>query len=140
MTLPNSTPITPSDSTPITPSDSTLCTLIRDTLQEGQADDVAILDLRERSHLMDYLIFASGRSSRHLWALTKAILNLRSQARKSFSVEGSAESSWILIDGVDVVIHLFRPETRRFYDLESFWRDDDPFTEENVLNVLPALE
>ena len=140
MTAHDSTLITPRDSTLITPHDSTLCTLIRDTLQEGQADDVAILDLRERSHLMDYLIFASGRSSRHLWALTKAILNLRYQARRSFSVEGSAESAWILIDGTDVVIHLFRPETRRFYDLESFWRDDDRFTEENGLNVLPALE
>lgn len=91
-------------------------------LEEVKAVDVRVLDVRGKTPLTDYLVVASGNSDRHLATLREAVLKCASARRvRPLGVEGEAESEWILIDLADCVVHLMRPATRAFYDIERLW-------------------
>jgi ribosome-associated protein len=100
---------------------------IVDIIADKKGEDIALLDLRERTIIADYFIVCSAGSERQL----KAIVNgITEEVKKRYGliprgVEGEAESGWVLIDYGDVVIHAFAPEVRSYYDLESFWVGQD---------------
>jgi ribosome-associated protein len=91
-------------------------------LGEVKAVNVAVLDVRGKTTLADYLIVASGNSARHLSTMRRAVIEAAHQRRlRPLGVEGGEESDWQLIDLADCVVHLMRPEARAFYDLERLW-------------------
>ena len=96
--------------------------LILDTLDDDKAEDVVAIDLRGKSSVTDIMIIASGRSARHVSALADHVIRaLKEAGRGRARVEGLQTCDWVLIDAGDVVIHLFRPEVRAFYNLEKMW-------------------
>lgn len=94
------------------------------SLEESKAEDVVTIDIRGKSPLADYMVIASGRSQRHVSALADHLLFvLKDSAGIHAKVEGLSEGDWVLIDIGDIIVHLFRPETRDFYNLEKIWLD-----------------
>lgn len=84
--------------------------------------DITTIELDDQSGIADYMVIASGTSSRHVNALaTKLKDRLAARGVKNLSVEGLTQSDWVAIDAGDVVIHLFRPEVRSFYNMEKMW-------------------
>lgn len=99
--------------------------LILETLDDDKAEDVVAIDLRGKSSVTDIMVIASGRSSRHVSALADHLIDtLKETGRVKPRVEGLQTCDWVLIDAGDIVIHLFRPEVRSFYNLEKMWSVD----------------
>lgn len=91
---------------------------------DKKAEDLIILDLRGLSSFTDYFVIMSGRSTRHVQGLAEAVDSaLRHKKIKSSKSEGLNEGHWVLLDYIDVVVHVFYSETRGFYDLEGLWHD-----------------
>ena len=88
---------------------------------------MSLLILKKRSYIADYMIIASGTSSRHLQALSENILSeLKKLGIDNCKIEGYESSDWKLVDAIDVIVHLFHPEKRSFYDLEKMWSEELP--------------
>jgi nicotinate-nucleotide adenylyltransferase len=102
-----------------------LVDLVCATLEQGLADDVVTLDLAGKTTIADFMVVANGRSARQVLALTER-LEAALAPRLRLSIEGKAEASWVLIDAGDVIVHLFRPETRAYYNLEKMWTETLP--------------
>lgn len=101
--------------------------LILTRLDEDKAQDVVFIDLKDKSSVADGLIIASGRSHRHVGALADRLLRtLKEQGYGRARVEGLPSCDWVLIDAGDVIIHLFRPEVRSFYNIEKIWSVEPP--------------
>ena len=101
--------------------------LILERLDDDKAQDIVHIDLTDKSSVADSLIVASGRSHRHVGALADHILRaLKENGFGKARVEGLPHCDWVLIDAGDVVIHLFRPEVRSFYNIEKIWAVDAP--------------
>lgn len=101
---------------------SKLSIYIRDILDDNSAQDVLEIDIREKSSVADYMIVASGRSNRHVGALSDYVLRgLKQAGFKDIGTEGQEGKDWVLIDAGDVILHVFRPEVRVFYNLEKIW-------------------
>ncbi|MGO1659927.1 MAG: ribosome silencing factor, partial [Marinobacter sp.] len=89
-----------------------------------KAQDVSVVDVRDRTSVTDFMVLASGTSSRHVKSLADSVVvDAKEQGVRVNSVEGRGGSDWILVDMGDVVVHVMLPATREFYDLERFWRD-----------------
>tara|TARA_B100000579_G_C22211630_1_gene567620 strand:- start:161 stop:511 length:351 start_codon:yes stop_codon:yes gene_type:complete len=98
--------------------------IIVNTLDSNKALDIVLIDLKNKSSMADYLIVASGTSSRHMQALSEIILEkFKSNGISNCKIEGNKSNDWKLIDGIDVVVHIFNPEKRKFYDLEKMWSE-----------------
>lgn len=96
--------------------------LIVSTLDENKADEIVTIDLRGKSTIADHMVICSGRSSRQVSALSDILVDrLKTDLRRSSKVEGKDQGDWVLIDTGDVVVHIFRPEVREFYQLEKMW-------------------
>ena len=99
--------------------------LLRDVtawLDEAKAENIVAIDLRGKSSMGDYMIIASGRSDRHVGAVADQISKkLREQGAGTVRVEGQPQCDWVVIDTGDIILHLFRPEVREFYNLEKMW-------------------
>ncbi len=99
-----------------------LQTLIVSTLDADKAEEIVCIDLREKSSVTDIMIIASGRSQRHVSALADHMLReLKKEGLGRIAVEGLPACDWVLIDVGDVILHIFRPEVREFYNLEKMW-------------------
>jgi ribosome-associated protein len=99
-----------------------LLSLIIESLEEFKAQDIVSIELAEKSPIADYMLIASGTSSRQVIAMAENIVTLqKKQGVKSINVEGKNYGDWVLIDSGDIIIHLFRPEVREFYGLEKMW-------------------
>jgi ribosome-associated protein len=97
------------------------------SLDDSKAEDRVIIDIKEKSALGDYMVVASGRSQRHVGAITDHLLrDLKEKGFGSPRVEGVRNSDWVLIDTGDVIIHVFRPEVRAFYSIEKMWQLPEP--------------
>lgn len=95
-------------------------------LEDDKAEDLAFIDLQGKSSLADFMIIASGRSGRHVSALADHVAQeAKRLTGRPASVEGMANADWVLIDTGDVIVHLFRPEVREFYNLEKIWMSDN---------------
>ena len=109
------------------PSSESLKETVTVSLDDDKAQKVVIIDLRGKTAIADYMIVASGTSQRQVVTMAEHLREkLKSFGIKSISVEGLSQGDWVLIDGGDVIIHLFRPEIREFYDLEKLWDDPIP--------------
>ena len=101
-----------------------LKTIIEQILNDNKAIDVSSIDLKDKSSIADYMIIASGTSSRHLQALSEIILEkLKKEGISNCHLEGKHSNEWKLIDGIDIIIHIFNPEKRKFYNLEKMWSE-----------------
>lgn len=110
--------------TPKVQADSeTLLAAILDTLSEMKAEEVVQIDLRGKSSVCDYMVICSGRSSRQVSAIAEKTEDVLKQGFGVLSrSEGKETGDWVLIDAGDVVVHIFRPEVREFYQLEKMWQ------------------
>ena len=96
---------------------------IAQALYDKQADNIRVLDVRGVSTVTDYCVVASGTSAPHLKALQKAAQNwLKQQADTRYRLSGESDSGWVLLDAFTVVAHIFAPEAREYYDIESLWQ------------------
>ena len=103
---------------------SNLKKIIINTLDINKALDIVSIDLKDKSSMADYMIIASGTSSRHIQSLSEQVLNkLKDNGIKESKIEGKDSSEWKLVDGIDLVIHIFHPEKRKFYELEKMWAE-----------------
>jgi len=101
--------------------------LILTRLDDDKAQDVVFIDLKGKSPVADGLIVASGRSQRHVGAMADHLLRaLKDAGHGRCRVEGMPSADWVLIDAGDVIVHLFRPEVRSFYNIEKIWSVEPP--------------
>ncbi len=101
--------------------------LILARLDDDKAQDVVFIDLKGKSAVADGLVVASGRSHRHVGAMADHLLRtLKDEGYGRVRVEGLPHCDWVLIDTGDVIVHLFRPEVRSFYNIEKIWAVDSP--------------
>ena len=103
---------------------SDLKSVVVDTLDLNKALDIVTIDLKDKSSMADYMIIASGTSSRHLQSLSEQVLEkLKDNGIKNSRIEGKESSEWKLVDGIDLIVHIFHPEKRKFYELEKIWSE-----------------
>ena len=93
-------------------------------LDTNKAQDIVSIDLKDKSSMADYMIIASGTSSRHIQSLSEQVLEkLKNNGVKNSKIEGKESSEWKLVDGIDLIVHIFHPEKRKFYELEKIWSE-----------------
>ncbi len=103
---------------------SNLKNKIINTLDANKALDIVTIDLKDKSSIADHMIIASGTSSRHIQALSEQVLEqFKNNGILNCKIEGKESSDWKLIDGIDLIVHIFNPEKRQFYDLEKMWSE-----------------
>jgi ribosome-associated protein len=103
-----------------TPSE--LLTRVLSSLEDDKAERVTTIDMQGRSSLADCVVIASGRSSRHVAAIAEHLARrLKESGYGTRPVNGAAQGDWVLVDAGDVIVHVFRPEVREYYDLEGMW-------------------
>lgn len=109
----------PSSANKLTPNE--LCDLITKILDDKKAENIVTIDLTGKTAIADYFVIATGQSSRQVGAMAEI---LREELKKHgiyVSIEGQQQGDWVLVDAFDVIVHLFRPEIRTFYNLEKMW-------------------
>ena len=98
--------------------------IIIKTLDSNKALDIVSIDLKDKSSIADYMIVASGTSSRHIQSLSEQVLEkFKTNGLKNCKIEGTDSAEWKLVDGIDIVVHIFNPEKRKFYELEKIWSE-----------------
>ena len=101
--------------------------IIEKILDNNKANNVVVIDLKKKSYIADYMIIASGTSSRHLQSLSEILLmELKKVGLNNCRIEGRESNDWKLVDAIDVIVHLFQPEKRSFNDLEKMWAEPIP--------------
>jgi ribosome-associated protein len=104
----------------LSPSD--IKNLVEQSLDADKASDIVTIDLKDQNSIADYMIVASGTSSRHVAALAEKLKDrLEIRGLKGVRIEGIAQADWVAIDAGDVMVHIFRPEVRSFYNIEKMW-------------------
>ena len=97
---------------------------IEQILNANKAVGIKSINLKGKTSIADFMIIASGNSSRHIQALSEILLEkLKKKGIKNCRLEGNNSNDWKLIDAIDIIIHIFHPEKRKFYDLESMWSE-----------------
>ena len=100
---------------------------IEKILDNNKARNISSIDLKNKSYIADYMIIASGTSSRHLQALSEIlVVQLKKLGIDNCRIEGKDSNDWKLVDAQDVIVHIFHPEKREFYDLEKMWSEEIP--------------
>ena len=103
---------------------SDLKKIIIQTLDINKALDIVSIDLKDKSSMADHMIIASGTSSRHIQSLSEQVLNkFKDKGIINSKIEGKESSEWKLVDGIDIIVHIFHPEKRKFYELEKIWSE-----------------
>ncbi len=96
------------------------------SLDDDKAEEIVTIDLRGRSSIADYMVICSGRSSRQVGAIAEKLTErLKEEFGRICKIEGKDQGDWVLIDATDVIVHVFRPEVREFYQLEKMWLPAD---------------
>ena len=103
---------------------SDLKSVVINTLDLNKAQNIVTIDLKDKSSMADYMIIASGTSSRHIQSLSEQVLEkLKDNGIKNSKIEGKESSEWKLVDGIDLIVHIFHPDKRKFYELEKIWSE-----------------
>ena len=103
---------------------TTLKKIIINTLDSNKALNIVSIDLKNKSSMADYMIIASGTSSRHIQSLSEQVLEkFKINGITNCKIEGKDSNDWKLIDGIDLIVHIFNPEKRKFYELEKMWSE-----------------
>jgi len=93
-------------------------------LDSNKAEEIVSINLKGKTSIADFMIIASGNSSRHIQALSEILIDeLKKKGIKNCRLEGRSSSDWKLIDAIDIIIHIFNPEKRKFYELEKMWSE-----------------
>jgi len=101
------------------------------TLDDLKAEDIVVIDLAGKTTIADFMIVASGRSTRQVGAMAEHLREkLKTAGAHAVQIEGMPQADWVLIDAGDVIVHLFRPEVRSFYNLEKMWGIEPPAASE----------
>ena len=96
-------------------------------LDDAKAENVVVIDIRGKSSIGDYMVIASGRSDRHVGAIAEQVQRkLKEAGHGRVRIEGRPQCDWVLLDAGDVIVHVFRPEVRVFYNLEKMWSAERP--------------
>ncbi|UWQ10717.1 ribosome silencing factor [Aliiroseovarius crassostreae] len=104
--------------------DGALLAHILKSLEEDKAEEVVVIDLQGKSEMADHMVVCSGRSSRQVAAISEKLTDkIKSEFGIYSKVEGKAQGDWVLIDAGDVIVHVFRPEVREFYQVEKMWME-----------------
>lgn len=110
---------------PMAATEKPLIDLILDTLEDAKAEETVTVDLQGKSSLADHMVVTSGRSQRHVAAVADQVISaLRDNGHGKPRVEGLPHADWVLVDTGDVIVHIFRPEVREFYNIEKMWQAD----------------
>ena len=110
---------------PMAGTQKPLIDLILDTLDDAKAEETVAVDITGKSSLADHMIVTSGRSQRHVGAVADQVITaLRENGYGKPRVEGLPHCDWVLVDAGDVILHIFRPEVREFYNIEKMWQAD----------------
>ena len=108
-------------------TDQSLLNIIIAQLEDAKAEDIVAISLDGKTAIADNMVVASGRSNRHVGAIADQLVEkLKEAGHRHIRVEGMDQCDWVLVDAVDVVVHLFRPEVRSFYNLEKLWSQHSP--------------
>ena len=100
---------------------------IEKILDDNKAQSITAINLKNKSYIADYMIIASGTSSRHLQSLSEILVTeLKKQGIENCRIEGRNSNDWKLVDTQDIIVHIFHPEKRKFYDLEKMWSEETP--------------
>ena len=100
---------------------------IETILDNNKAKDIVSIDLKKKSYIADYMVIASGTSSRHLQSLAENLVpELKKIDVNNCRIEGKDSRDWKLVDAIDIIIHIFHPDKREFYDLEKMWSETIP--------------
>jgi ribosome-associated protein len=112
---------TPDPVSPVRPDAEETLRFVLARLDDMKAEDTLTLDLRRKSTIADYMVVTSGRSNRHVGSVADRVVEDLHKAGLPARVEGAPHCDWVLIDAGDVIVHVFRPEVRAFYNLEKMW-------------------
>jgi ribosome-associated protein len=104
----------------------TLLAQVQAWLDEAKAENVATIDIKGKSSIGDYMLIATGRSDRHVGAIADQIQRKLKEQGFGSRIEGQPQCDWVLIDMGDIIVHVFRPEVREFYNLEKMWSAERP--------------
>ncbi len=97
---------------------------VEDILNDNKAVEITSINLKDKTSIADFMIIASGNSSRHIQALSEILLDeLKKRGVENCRLEGRNSNDWKLIDAVDIIVHIFHPEKRKFYNLEKMWSE-----------------
>ena len=97
---------------------------IETILNDNKAEKISSINLKDKSSIADFMIIATGNSSRHIQALSEILINeLKKKGIDNCHLEGKDSNDWKLIDAIDIIVHIFHPEKRKFYDLEKMWSE-----------------
>ena len=102
--------------------DEKILKLVEQTLEDNKADDVVVMDLRGKTSLASFMVVASGTSQRHVASLAEKVQMVLKKEGYTATAEGEEKADWVLIDAFDVIIHIFKPEVREFYNIEKMWQ------------------
>ncbi|MGD0143808.1 MAG: ribosome silencing factor [Rhizomicrobium sp.] len=109
------------------PKEPTLLSRILTSLDDDKAEDIVTIDLEGRSSLADAIVIANGRSQRHVSSIAEHLARrLKEAGYGSRPVDGLQSGDWVLVDAGDIIVHIFRPEVRSYYDLEGMWSVQEP--------------
>ena len=101
--------------------------VIEKILDDNKAKNITSINLKNKSYIADYMVIASGTSSRHLQALSEILVTeLKKIGMNNCKIEGKDSKDWKLVDTQDIIVHIFHPEKREFYDLENMWSEENP--------------
>ena len=122
-----------SRSTDKAPSADALLAEIKETLEDHKAEDVVVVNLSGKSDIADYMVIASGNSGRQVATMAEKLVEVaKRHGIIGVKPEGMGQADWVLLDAGDVIVHLFRPEVRAFYNLEKMWKADFPDAHEKA--------
>jgi len=111
----------------VAPAEPTLLSRILSSLDDDKAENIVTIDLEGRSALADAIVIASGRSARHVSAIAEHLARrLKEAGYGTRPSSGAATDDWALVDAGDIIVHVFRPEVRDYYDLEGMWSVEEP--------------
>lgn len=102
-----------------------LLTLVLAALDDGKGNDIKVIDVRDKTNITDYMVIASGTSDRHVVSLADRVVErIKENQMMPLGVEGQNTGEWVLVDLGDAIIHVMKPQTREFYQLEKLWQGD----------------
>ena len=96
--------------------------IVKTTLDDNKAEDIVVIDLKGKTSIAGYMVVASGNSQRHVASIAEKVFESLKKSGYKSSMEGQEKADWVLIDAFDVIIHIFKPEVREFYNIEKMWQ------------------
>lgn len=115
----------PQEAEPILSTGPKMIDVVLQSLEDAKAEQIVAIDIAGKSSLADHMVVTSGRSNRHVSAVADQVVKaLRENGFTKPRIEGLPHADWVLVDGGDVIVHIFRPEVREFYNIEKMWQAD----------------